>query len=128
MNKQKKLKLFYILYLLLIFLTISICVKFVVDFCLMSKDIKISPDNTKKDFNKFIVKPAFQTYKDGFEYIEADKGYLNQGEYIFENVDSYGDLGIVKSGKVKIKDNKNNIEFTENPSFVIYLDNINDKN
>ncbi len=129
MIKQSELKLFYFLYIILILLIISIIAKFIVDFYSLNKKVD-APIQKKVELSKFVLKPRVQTYENHFEYIEADRGYLNNDDYIFENVKTHGYFGVIKSGKLEVKDKKNIFIFTENPNFTIYLDNIkeDDKN
>ncbi len=123
MTKYGKLKIIYCLYLLLILMVIALIAKFIIDFYSMAKDIDAS-NNTKVEFNKFIINPRLQSYEENFTYIEADRGYLNYDNYIFENVVMHGSFGTIKSGKLDVKDNKNIFEFTIDPDFTIYIDNI----
>lgn len=121
MKEFLKLKIYYIFYRLLILIVFLLTIKFIYDFSLMNNDIIIA---SKKDveYNRFLLNPRVQVENDGFEYIEADKGYLNENGYIFENVKMSGDFGDITSGKLDVKDNKNLLEFTINPDFTIYID------
>ena len=73
-------------------------------------------------YNKTILDPRIQIEDNGFEYIKADKGYLNEDDYVFENVNMSGDFGNITAGRLDIKNNKNILEFTINPNFTIYID------
>lgn len=75
--------------------------------------------------NRFILKPRIQIENEGkFEYIESDKGFLKDNEYLFNNIKMSGYFGDISAGKLEIKDNKNILKFTINPNFTIYLNNI----
>ncbi len=87
----------------------------------MNHDISIIGDGDV-EYNRFVLNPRVQIENDGFEYIQADRGYLNEDSYVFENVSMSGDFGDITSGRLDVKDNKNILEFTINPDFTIYID------
>ena len=116
-----KLKIYYIFYRFLILIIFLLGVKFIYDFSLMNHDISIIGDGDV-EYNRFVLNPRVQIENDGFEYIQADRGYLNEDSYVFENVSMSGDFGDITSGRLDVKDNKNILEFTINPDFTIYID------
>ena len=44
--------------------------------------------------------------------------------YLFNDIKMHGYFGDVKAGQLEIKDDKNILEFTIEPNFTIYLNNI----
>lgn len=121
MKEFLKLKIYYIFYRFLILVIFLLGVKFIYDFSLMNHDISIIGDGDV-EYNRFVLNPRVQIENDGFEYIQADRGYLNEDSYVFENVSMSGDFGDITSGRLDVKDNKNILEFTINPDFTIYID------
>ena len=121
MKEFLKLKIYYIFYRFLILVIFLLGVKFVYDFSLMNHDINIAGDSDI-EYDRFVLNPRVQIENDGFEYIQADRSYLNEDSYVFENVSMSGDFGNITSGRLDVKDNKNILEFTINPDFTIYID------
>ncbi len=123
MKEFLKLKIYYIFYRFLILIIFLLGIKFIYDFSLMNHSVDIS-NNSDIKYDKFVLNPRVQIEDDGFDYIQADRGYLNEDNYVFENVNMSGDFGDITSGRLDIKDNKNILEFTINPKFIIYIDNL----
>lgn len=125
-NKLQRIKIFYIVYLVLIIITSLIVVKFVIDFYKLSIETIVAENNKYlDDENKFIVRPRVQLENDGkFEYIESKNGFLKEDGYLFNDIKMHGYFGDVKAGQLEIKDDKNILEFTIEPNFTIYLNNI----
>ena len=124
-NKLVRIKCFYFVYVLLIIITILIIIKFLFDFYKMTVETNIIEDKYIVDSENFIEKPRVQLENDGkFEYIQSRNGFLNEEEYIFNDIEMKGYFGDVKAGKLEIKDDKNIFEFTVQPNFTIYLNNI----
>ena len=127
-NRLYRIKIFYFLYIFLIMVIFFIILKFVVDFCKMSNEKILSNKKNVVEENRFVLNPRVQVENNGkFEYVESEKGFLNNTEYLFENIKMNGYFGDITSGQLEIKDNKNILEFTINPNFTIYLNNIEDK-
>lgn len=99
---------------------LSIFGKFVVDFCVMGRNTAVKTNKSGLLTDKFILKPRYQTQINGYNYIQAEKGYLNNNDYIFENIKMTGDFGDITSGKLEINEDKNLFIFTEKPNFIIY--------
>ena len=123
MKEFLKLKIYYIFYRFLILIIFLLGIKFIYDFSLMNHSVDIS-NNSDIKYDKFVLNPRVRIEDDGFDYIQADRGYLNEDNYVFENVNMSGDFGDITSGRLDIKDNKNILEFTINPKFIIYIDNL----
>lgn len=125
-NKLARVKFFYFINLILVVITVAILIKFIVDFCQLNIETSFNNNDTYIiNDDRFIVKPRIQL-EDGekFEYIESENGFLQEDGYLFNNINMNGYFGNVKAGKLEIKDNKNIFEFTIQPNFTIYLNNI----
>jgi len=123
MKQLSKLKLYNYLHYILIVLIFICITKFVLDFFNKNKSA-VNNTNNIVEYQNIILKPKLQFNEKGFQFVEAEKGLENNGNYTFTHVKTYGDLGKGSAGKLEIIDNQNILIFTENPEFTIYTNKV----
>lgn len=120
MRAETKVRNYYFLYCTFALLLLLVFAKFTYDFYLMNSKITSSIKFRVVQQDKLVLNPRVQIEDDGFTYIEANKGYYEDDVYVFEDVKMKGKFGNITSGKLEIKDDKNILEFTDKPKFIIY--------
>jgi hypothetical protein len=119
MKKIAILNTYHFVYHILLLLVFCFIAKFIFDF--YNKNVTIEVDNSNMvQYRNLIFKPELQFNSNGFQFFTADSGIEEKGDYIFKNIKTYGDFGKASAGQLRILENLNVLEFTQNPEFIIY--------
>lgn len=124
MKKNLVLKLYKYLHYILILLLFLCIARLISDFYNKNKNLTKKSNNTI-EYQNIISEPKLQFNDKGFQFIEAKQGIEDNQNYIFTNVETYGDFGKGSAGRLEITDNQNVLKFSENPEFTIYTKRVN---
>lgn len=124
MKHTQSLYKFYIVYISLSILSLLILFKFALDFYLLNRRNTFYNETGNITNTKYIINPRIQLDTKTFSYITSDRGYVDEANYIFENINMQGDFGMATSKKLLVDFNKNVFTFIDKPDFTFNINNL----
>lgn len=124
MKHTQSLYKFYIVYISLSILSLLILFKFALDFYLLNRRNTFYNETGNITNTKYIINPRIQLDTKSFSYITSDRGYVDEANYIFENINMQGDFGMATSKKLLVDFNKNVFTFIDKPDFTFNINNL----